>query len=132
MAGASVTMTGLAELKAGVTRLPVAVTSALRAVAFRTSRTIYAGVKSRWEASLHGTGETVRHLAVTEMADKQLFEVAVGPMPGRPANLPLWLERGTVKMAARPAFRPAIEAVSDTYIRESDEAVTKAANEVLG
>jgi hypothetical protein len=47
-----------------------------------------------------------------------------------PANLPIWLEYGTSKMAARPYMRPAAEAQRDDYQRAAERAVTRAAESV--
>lgn len=132
MAQGSVTITGLDEVRAAVTELPRAVTLAVRAVAWRTSRRVYSSAQARLNALTHGTGETARNLRVTEHEERKSFVVDVGPMAGRPANLPLWIERGTIKMRARPFMRPSLEAESATYIREVEDAVQRVGTEALG
>ncbi len=130
MAG-SVTITGLDEAKRAVENLPRAVTLAQRAVAFRASRRVYDSAKARLQSSTHGTGATARGLRVVERDQIKAFIVDVGPVPGRPDNLPLWLELGTIKMGARPFLRPSMEQHSDSYVRESEDAVVAVAREAL-
>lgn len=132
MAAGRVTMTGLTQFQQGVAKLPRAMTLALRAVAFRASRRVHDQARAILLSKTDGTGATAAAIRTREHEDRQMFVVDVGPVPGRPANLPLWLEMGTVHMRARTFMRPALEAHSDAYIRESDEAVERTAQETLG
>lgn len=131
MAQGSVTMTGLSEVKAAVEHLPRAVTLALRAVAFKTSRRVYAAAKARLQQSTHGTGATANAMRIVERDQMQAFIVDIGPVQGRPDNLPLWIEGGTVKMRARPFFRPSVEEADADYVRESEAAALDVAREAL-
>lgn len=132
MANGSVTMTGLKEFERGVEQLPRAVTLALRAVAWRTSRKVYDSAKARLRAQTHGTGATERAMRIVERDQMKAFIVDVGPIAGRPDNVPLWLEFGTVKMSARPFLRPSLAEHEAAYISESEHAVENVARETLG
>lgn len=149
MANASVTTTGLTDMRAGIAQLPTRVTAALRAVAWRTSRRVYEGARSRVAVD---TGYTRDNISVTEDAANQQFIVSAGTdrprvrfslhrmtRSGRIHTqkvtlnmLPIWLEYGTRKMTARPFMRPAAEAESETYKREMEHAAIEAAREALG
>lgn len=131
MAQGSVTFSGLAEVKRDVEALPRNVTLALRAVAWRASRRVHASAQRHLRAKTHGTGQTADALGVVEDAPMKMFRVEVGPVPRRPANLPLWLELGTVKMSARAFLRPALEEAHADYVRESEEAALAVAREAL-
>ncbi len=113
-----VTMTGLAELRAAVDRLPETVTQALRAVAWRSSRNVMAAAKANLAAKTHATGRTGRSIRVIEEADEKRFVVIVPGDSAQPANLPMWLEYGTKHMQARAYLRPAMDAESAHYLRE--------------
>lgn len=129
---AGVTITGLTEFKAGVEQLPRAITLALRGVAWKTSRRVKDLARARLQSQTHGTGKTAAALRITERDQMKAFIVDVGPVPGRPDNLALWLELGTVKMSARPFLRPALEETNPAYIRECDAAVQATGEQVLG
>lgn len=131
MADAGVTMTGLKDMRAAVQQLPKAVTERLRAVAWRKARDVRAGAMDRLRAKTHGTGKTASSIVVIEETEHKRFVVAVRGDPSHPANLPLWLEKGTVTMTARPYMLPALEAVSDSYVKESEAAAVDAAREAL-
>lgn len=132
MANAGVTTTGLREMRAGVEKLPAAVTAQLRSVAWRTSRRVMAGAKARLLARTHGTGRTADAIKVIEEADRKQFVVASQGRPDRPANLPLWLELGTVHMQGIHYMRDALLAESAQYVREGEAASIAAAREALG
>lgn len=81
-------------------RLPSEVERLLLAVAEDTANRILIGARDRLNRQTHGTGATADALHVVK--DGQGYIVQTGPVRGRPANVPLWLELGTVKMHARP------------------------------
>jgi HK97 gp10 family phage protein len=128
----------LAALRSAIDRLPNEVTARLRAVAWRKSREvkdIARGLAARNDSPDRGrlnTGEP--HLAdsivIIEDAEHKQFRVEPDT-PWNP-NLGLWIERGTVKMQARPFMRPAGDAVDPSYKREMMQAAESVANEMLG
>lgn len=127
-----ITITGLEETRQAVEALPRAVTLALRAVAWRTSRTVSDLAKANLRRQTHGTGKTADSIHVIEEADEQQFVVVVGGNPDRPANLPDWLEFGTRHMAARPYIRPAADEAEPAYLREMEQAAVSTVQKALG
>lgn len=126
----------LETLRAAVDRFPEAVQAALKAVAKASADRIATHAASILRSKTHGTGATANSIRVLDRtADKEyVVEVPGGPIPtlslhrmkrsGRihtqavtQNNLPFWLERGTVHMAARPFLRPAADAESERYKR---------------
>lgn len=128
----SVTLTGFEQVSQAVEQLPPSITVALRDVAQKTARRVQARAKTILLSKTHGEGKTADAIRVVERDEMQAFVVDVGPVPGRPANLPLWLERGTVKMGARAFLRPAMEENSDAYVHDSEAAAVSAAVRTLG
>ncbi len=131
MAESVVAVTGLDELRRAVDQLPRELENELRAIAFRVSR----DAKERARALLlgqirghntKGHQHTADSIVINDRPDEHLFEVTV-ENPSMP-NLGLWLERGTVHMAARPFMRPAGDAVTAGYQRDS----LAAAEKILG
>lgn len=116
-----VTVSGMDELKSAVERLPADVTAALRAVAQETARRVQAGARARWAALRQGGEESqlANRITVTEDLPNKQFIVRSDAPPGRPDNVPLWIEYGTVKMPARPYFGPAVRAEDARYQRDS-------------
>jgi len=125
------TITGLTEFKAAVDALPRETTLALRAVAWRTSRTVKEHAQANLRRQTHGTGKTADSIHVIEEAERQQFVVVVGGNPDRPANLPDWLEFGTRHMAARPYIRPAADEAEGPYLREMEAAVVTVAHKAF-
>ncbi len=119
MAQAGVTMTGVTEVRRAIERLPADVTAALRARAWRSSRSIMTGAKQRLLARYRAP-KTADSIAVIEEADRRQFVVIVAGDPARPRNLPLWLEAGTIHMSGAHYMRGATEAESPNYIREAE------------
>ncbi len=124
----------LDALRAAIDRFPDAVTAALKAVAKASADRIATNAANILRSKTHGTGATAASIRVVDRSANQeyLVEVPGGPIPtiswhrmkrsGRghtqrvtQNNLPFWLERGTVHMAARPFLRPAADAESDRY-----------------
>lgn len=134
MAQAGADATGIKELATAIDKLPQVVTAALRGVAKTSAERI-----RRRAHDLAPVGEAPRGthtegqphmrdtIAVTEEADKKQF--VVGPNTPWLPELGLWIERGTVRMLARPFMRPAGDEEDAHYKRASvaaaDQAVTK-------
>lgn len=118
----SVKASGVKELRAIVEGLPRAVTLALRGVAWNSSRKIRTEAQRILRSKTHGRGRTADAIVVIEEEQEQQFVVVSQGHPDDPANLPLWLERGTKYMAARPYMRPAGDAEDAHYKRESMKA----------
>lgn len=131
MADAQVTATGLTELRRAIDQLPRAVELALRNVAWHSSRRIQARARQLLLSKTHGTGKTAASIEVIEDEAERSFIVHPAGNPDRPANLPLWLERGTRHMTARPFMRPAADEEDPRYKRESEQAAIDAATKVL-
>ncbi len=124
MADAGVTVTGLTELRAAVDRLPETVTAALKGVAQKTAVRIRDEYRRRLlaQTKAHKTAASAR---VLEELDKKQYVVNVPGDPADPANLAWWFERGTRRMAAKPALRPAGDAENDRYKRDMAAAAAK-------
>lgn len=125
-----VTQTGMTEARRTLERLPQAMRLALRANAMRSAHRIGANAAHILRQKTHGSGETAEAIRVREHASEQQFLVESKAPQGRPANLPLWLEFGTVKMRARSYMRPAAEAEAPRYSEGARHAVEKAATDV--
>jgi hypothetical protein len=126
-----VTATGLDTLQQAIERLPAAVTAALKGEAHASSVRIAAHAKALLRSQTHGSGRTAAAIAVTEDAEHQQFTVHSPAAPGDPANLPLWLETGTIYMAARPYLRPAGVAEDAPYKANMTAAAERTAQKVL-
>jgi HK97 gp10 family phage protein len=132
MSEGSVTTTGMREMRQAVEQLPQAVTLALRAVAFRVSRDVYADAKRLLIVQQKTDARNLANeMHIEEHASEKAFEVIADAPSDQPANLPTWLEFGTWKMAARPFMRPALDAANAGYKREMEQASIDAAVEVL-
>lgn len=127
-----VTQSGMREARAAIERLAPAVRASLRSVAQRTALRIRDGARHRLLAQTQGTGRTAAAIAVREDPDEKAFAVESKAVRPSPANLPLWLEFGTVHMTARPYMRPAVEAESDRYVSELRDASGETVREVMG
>ncbi len=116
----------LNELKTAVNALPDRVTSALKEVARETATRIVAGYRERLlaQTKAHKTAASARVL--DESADKR-YVANVPGHPDDPEGLPFWLERGTSRMSAKPALRPAGDEQNERYKSE----MAKAAEDVL-
>jgi HK97 gp10 family phage protein len=139
----------LAALRRGIDRLPAAVTAQLRSVAFRKSREVMSRAKALVPVD---SGYTRDHIYVEDDAANQQFIVRAGTDAPRVRfsvhrmkrsgrihtqkvtlnMLPIWLERGTVKMRARPFMRPAADAIEPSYRSEMEAAAIRTAEKELG
>jgi hypothetical protein len=131
MAQAGVTTTGLKETQRAVNQLPRQVTLALQSVAWRTAIRVREGAARRFRDQTKGSGATAAAIAVVDESARRQYAVVSKAPSGKPANLPLWLEFGTVKMRARAYMRPALVAEDARYRRESQDAADRAATEAL-
>jgi hypothetical protein len=89
--------TGVAEMRKMINQLPAAVTQACRDVARTTATRVKLDAQRRLLQQMKGEGNTAAALQVTEDAPNKQFIVHYGLIRGRPANLPIWLEYGTIK-----------------------------------
>ncbi len=136
MADGGATVTGLAELKKAVQRLPDVVQLACRKVARDTALRVKNNAVEKVPVD---SGITKDSIAVIPNVEEQFYRVETGPAPphrreGRTAflpNLPIWLEFGTRFKTARPFMRPAFDQEADRYVRDMTDAVIRTAKELL-
>ncbi len=131
MADSGVTVTGLKEARAAVEALDVTVVTALKAVAKRTADRIAVNAASMLRSKTHGTGKTAASIRVLDESADKRYVVNVPGDASEPANLPLWLERGTRHMVARPFLRPAGDAESARYKSEMMAIAERSVQEAL-
>lgn len=125
------TITGLSELRAAAAALPSRFVTLQRAVAEATAKRILAGARERLRAQLKSNRTAlIDALAVIEDAPSHTFRVVSSPPRGQSANLPVWVEYGTIKMGARPYMHPSAEAETDRYATESEVAATAVLEEL--
>lgn len=137
MAQGGASVTGLAELRRAVERLPDAVTTACRKVARDTALRVRANAAAKVPVD---SGITRDSIAVIPHLEEQFYRVETGAAPphrreGRTAflpNLPIWLEFGTRFKSPQPFMRPAFDEENDRYVRDMTDAVTRTAQEILG
>lgn len=127
------TITGLDELKAGVNALPVRLRAASRAVAAASAGRILADAKARLLAHM----KTDRHalvdaIVITEDPANRQFTVESNAPAGQIPMLPVWVEYGTVREAARPYMGPAAAAESPRYATEMEAVMVAVVTESLG
>lgn len=144
----NVTVTGVNELRSDVASLDAKVESRMRAVAFVTANRVASSARSI--ARGHGWQTTPTEIvvrdgnsagrvipgsvksAVSEInratAEKNAYIVEATPGGNRPANLPLWLELGTVKMTARPFMFPAANLHRAAYIADQERGLQDVLN----
>lgn len=116
----------LAELRRDVNRLPENVTKALRAVASVTAGRVQRRAKEIVAAKVKRGAEVVAITVVDDPTHKQFLVIAEGAHD-KPANLALWIERGTRYLVARPFLRPAADAETQRYADD----MTRAAEHVV-
>jgi hypothetical protein len=131
MADSGVTVTGLKEARAAIEILDVTVITALKAVAKRTADRIAVNAATILRSKTHGTGKTAASIRVLDESAEKRYVVNVPGNPDDPANLPLWLERGTRFMVARPFLRPAGDAETARYKAEMTAIAERSVQEAL-
>lgn len=125
-------MTGLAELRSAVQKLPEGVTTAFKRVAHRSAQNIAGDAKRSLLSQLTtDTHKLADAIEVVEDAENRRFSVVSKPPAGQPANITIWNEYGTSKMAARPYMRPAGDRERIAYMRESEAAAVGVVREAL-
>ncbi len=138
---AGVTVTGLSEMRAAVTKLEPAVTDALRKVARDTAVRVMNRAKALVPVD---TGLTRDAISIEPHVDRRYYAVGVfasqphqrkGRRTTRTAflpNLDIWIEFGTGTKAARPFLRPSLDAETARYSEDMQQAAESAAAAVLG
>jgi len=132
VANGSVTVTGLETLQQQIARLPEAVTAALKVEARASADRIAAHAKALLRSQTHGTGKTADAIRVLDESQEQQYVVNSPGDPDRAANLPLWLEKGTIYMSAKPHMRPAANAESERYKQNMAAAAERTVQKALG
>lgn len=124
MADGGIDVGGLVELTKLAEALPADVTAALKGVALATAHRIQARAKSNLGAQLKTSAHAlIDRIEVIEDDAHHQYRVESLAPKGQPANLPLWVERGTRFMGARPYMRPAGDAEDARYKQDSLAAV---------
>lgn len=131
MTSGGVTVTGLTEARAAVEQLDATVTARLKTVAKATADRIAANAATILRSKTHGTGKTAATIRVLDESAEKQYTVNCPGDPDRPANLPLWLERGTRYMVARPFLRPAGDAEDARYRTDMAAAAEGAVKQAL-
>lgn len=108
----------LAGLRDAIERLPTDVTAALKGVAHDTAIRVQTRARQILLAKRPKAGSVAAAITIVDESAHHQYVVDSLAPSGHPPNLPLWLERGTVHMEARPYMRPAGDAEDDRYKRE--------------
>lgn len=131
MADSKVVTTGRDELVEAINRFPDDVTAACKSIAQRYAVLIKLDMQRRLLQQTEGEGNTAEAIAVFEDAPNKQYVVGFNVIKNRPANLPLWLEYGTIRMKARPFVRVSADAVRDAYRQAMDAATVQVARETF-
>lgn len=122
-----VTSTGTKELLAGIGKLSPAVTAAARRVAIASSNRIASSMRRLIRVR---TGKTRSTIAIEVEEQKRQVVIKVGDIDGPPVAW--FIERGTVRMEAKPFMRPSFEAENDQYRHDLERETAAAAQDALG
>jgi len=117
----------LADLRRQIDRFPTDVTKALRAVASVTAGRVQRRARAI-VASKVKRGASVVAITVTDDPSHKQFLVIAEGAHDKPANLALWIERGTRFLIARPFLRPAGDAETPHYADEMMRAAERVAD----
>lgn len=109
------TQTGVEETRRQIEQFDDDQTAALKAVARATAERILERERALLAAQTHGEGNTAAAIYIEDDSANKRFVVRFGLIRSRPANLPIWIEYGTVRQPARPFVRPAADAEIERY-----------------
>jgi HK97 gp10 family phage protein len=130
--GGSITTTGLEELRRAVQTLPVAVTARLKAVAEASAARMQKRAQARLRAQLKTSAHAlIDAITVTSDLPNKQVHVISNPPKGQHGGLPLFVEYGTVRMAARPYMRPAADQETPHYRHDLEAAAVDVVQKVL-
>ena len=118
-------------LRRAVETFPDVVQQRLQAAAKTSADRVAVRAAEILRSKVDGTRTANSIRVVDESADKQYVVTCPGD-PELPANLPLWLERGTVHMSARAFMRPAADEETPNYQRAMQAAAERAAADAFG
>lgn len=104
------------------------VESNLKTLAHRRARAVRDAVQRRVRVD---TGKMRDAVVIVDNSANREFRVEPADIPGRNPMVPVWHEFGTSKMAARPAYGPAIDESRTAFLTEVDAMVTQEAEEAL-
>jgi len=104
----------LAALRQQIDQFPDEVTKALRAVASVTAGRVQRRAREIVASKVKRGASVVAITIVDDRQHKQFLVIAEGAHD-KPANLALWIERGTRYLTARPFLRPAADAETHRY-----------------
>ncbi len=126
------TTTGLEEFRRAVQTLPADVTARLKTVAEVSA----ARMQTRARARLRSQLKTPAHALIdaigitNDLPNKQVHVIS-HPPTGQHGGLPIFVEYGTVRMAARPYMRPSADEEAPRYRRDLEAAAINVAQKVL-
>src|SRR5262249_20790065 len=121
------TQTGVNELKAAIETFPDDITAACQSVAHKWAGIVKTDAQRRLLSQTKGEGNTAAAMQIVADLPNKEYIVGFGLIKKRPANLPLWLEYGTIRMNARQFMRPAAEAAREGYRRDMEAVVAQVA-----
>ncbi len=127
-----VTTTGLDELFAATRALDDRVQGRFRAVAAASAFRVKTRAQQILRSKTHGTGATANAIGIVEDLPRKRYQVIAQAPPQKPELLPVWIEYGTSKMAARPFMRPAADAEQAPYGHAMIDAAAAILRGVLG
>lgn len=104
----------------------------LRSQAYVTAERIKRTAQAILRSKTHGTGKTAAAIVVIEEKEHQQFVVESDGDESDPANLPIWLEFGTVNMQARPYMRPARDQHEAAYLADQERVFNAHAEKGIG
>ncbi len=132
------TIDGLTQTVAAIQRLPDTVTLALKRVAQGSANQIALQARTRllspspaFKRPGPGYGILASGILAREDLPNRQYVVACAAPPGYPANLPIWVEFGTIHMPARPFMGPAARAESASYVSAVEAAAVDVVRQAL-
>lgn len=117
----------MSQITQAFDRLGDAATTVLSDLARETAHALKAEMQGRLRRQISGTSTGLTADAITVARDEDgYYTVSTGSMGSRAANLPIWLEFGTVHARALPYFYGAVELEHGTYLRRVENALQSA------